>query len=316
MPATLIQTINSTNVRNLTWGVFRAAMRVGSTLIPRTMEDWAVTRFLTPQRYPHSAAELELLAGGERFAVPLDVRKIAAWSFGPKDAPVVVCSHGWSGRGAQFRHFVGPLLAEGFRVVLFDHPGHGFTGGSTSSLVEFATATQQVLNYLYSRNANVHGIIGHSVGGPAAAIALRQSFNHPQRVVLIAPPSSLTEYSRRFARFLGLSERVRRGLQRRIERRYAVPWSTLEVPEAVSGMRVPALIIHDRDDREVRIANGEAVARHWPDARLLVTHKLGHRAIMKDAGVVRDAIDFLQARVEFSRPAQDGIGHVAPAPLF
>ncbi len=316
MPATLTPSINSTNVRNLSWTTFRAAMRVVSTLIPRTVEEWAVNRFLTPQRYPHPAAELELLARGERFAVPLDVRKIAAWSFGPKDAPVVVCSHGWSGRGAQFLHFVDPLLAEGFRVVLFDHPGHGFTGGSTSSLMEFAAATQQVLNFLYSRNADVHGIIGHSLGGPAAAIALRQSFNHPRRVVLIAPPSSLTEYSRRFARFLGLSERVRRGVQRRIERRYAVAWSTLELPDSVAGMRVPALVIHDRDDREVRVANGAAIARHWPDARLVVTQGLGHRAIMKDPQVVCDAIDFLQGRVEFSRSAPDDIRHAAPAPLF
>ena len=316
MPATLIQSINSTNVRNFTWATLRAAMRVGSTLIPRIVEDWAVTRFLTPQRYPHSAAELALLARGERFAVPLDVRRIAAWSFGPKDAPVVLCAHGWSGRGAQFRHFVDPLLAEGFRVVLFDHPGHGFTGGPTSSLMEFAAGTQQVLNFLHSRNADVHAIIGHSLGGPAAAIALRQSFHHPRRVVLIAPPASLTEYSRRFARFLGLSERVRRGVQRRIERRYAMPWSLLELPGSVAGMRVPALIIHDRNDREVRLANGAAIARHWPDARLLVTNRLGHRAIMKDAEVVRDTMDFLQARVEFARPASDGVEHLAPAPIF
>jgi pimeloyl-ACP methyl ester carboxylesterase len=326
MPNAALVLFNGTNVRDLTWSalratllaLFRIAMRVGSTLLPGRVESWAVDRFLTPKRHAHRAAELALLERGERFEVPLDVRKISAWSFGPSHAPVIVCSHGWSGRGAQFRHFVEPLLAHGFRVVLFDHPGHGFSAGRTSSLVEFASALQQVLNYLHYRDARIAGVIAHSLGGPATALAIGQSFHKPARVVLIAPPASLIDFSRRFARFLGLSERVRRGVQRRIEKRYGVAWAALELPKSVAGLRTPALIIHDLDDREVRIANGQAIARHWPDARLVTTSGLGHRAILKDAGVIQDAIDFLTGRVEFPRPqsAQEWDRAPRPAPIY
>lgn len=285
-----------TNVRELAMPVLRTSLRVASTLAPAATARWAEARFLRPLKFGHSSGELQALSHGDRFTVASGGRQLAAWSFGSPAAPLVVTSHGWSGRGAQFRSFVEPLLREGFRVVLFDYPGHGFSEGRSTSLIEFAEALGAVCAHLAAEGGRLHGLVGHSFGSPAIGVALKQGRIAAERVVLLAPPASLLDYSRRFARYLGLSDRVREGVESRLEQRLGLPLRSLELPEAVAGIEAAALIVHDKEDAEVPFHEGVKVARSWPRAELLTTRGLGHRALLRDPWVIRKTLDFLQAR--------------------
>ena len=81
-------------------------------------------------------------------------------------------------------------------------------------------------------------------------------------------------------------------------------WHEFEMPEAVSTLTAKALIIHDQNDRDMRIESGLTVARSWPDARFKRTRRLGHRKILPDHSVIAATADFLADRVEFQRPPQ------------
>jgi pimeloyl-ACP methyl ester carboxylesterase len=59
-------------------------------------------------------------------------------------------------------------------------------------------------------------------------------------------------------------------------------------------MTVPALVVHDRDDRDVPFSHGDEIARAWPGAELMATTGLGHRAVVWDAEVVRRTVGFLR----------------------
>ncbi len=243
--------------------------------------------------------------------------RLAAWRFGARDRPAVILSHGWGGRGAQLRAFVPALEAAGFQAIVFDHAGHGLSEGRESSLVDFARGLAAVADAAESRGIAVAGVIGHSLGAAAIAPFLRAT-GRSIRVVLVAPPSSLVGYSAWFARTLGLGERLRARLQSAVERRYGVRWEELELPRSVAGLDAAALVIHDRDDRDVRLAAGLALARAWPDARYVGTSGLGHHAILRDAGVARDAADFIRGDVTFPRPPlpDEWSAFPGPAPLL
>jgi pimeloyl-ACP methyl ester carboxylesterase len=58
-------------------------------------------------------------------------------------------------------------------------------------------------------------------------------------------------------------------------------------------MSAPALVIHDREDRDVPYEHGRQIAAAWPGAQLLTTTGLGHRAILRDPEVVRRTLTFL-----------------------
>lgn len=315
MPAAL--SINSTNVRLLlaAWA-HRVHLGVTSRIAPARAAEMAASLFMTPPRIPHTPRELELLATGVRFEVQDGPLAIAAWRFGRGDRPVVLLSHGWGGRGAQLRTFVPPLVDAGYQVVLFDHVGHGRSGGVASTLVHFVEGLDAVARRLESERATIAGLVGHSLGAAAVGAWLNAN-GRAIRAVLLAPPTSVERYSRFFARRLGLPESVRRAMQERIERTLGQPWASFELPHSVANVRAPALVIHDCADTEVRATAGLALARAWPGARFCATRGLGHRGVLRDAGVVRDVVDFIAARVVFPPPPDDDArAFAAPAPLL
>ena len=55
----------------------------------------------------------------------------------------------------------------------------------------------------------------------------------------------------------------------------------------------PLLVIHDRADKEVPCAEGEALAAAWPNGSLVTTVGLGHRRILHDQAVIAHAVDHL-----------------------
>jgi pimeloyl-ACP methyl ester carboxylesterase len=295
----------------------RARLQVGSIVAPERALADAVRLFLTPPRRAVRDREREFLAGGEGFVVTRGLERLSAWRFGPADRPAVILSHGWGGRGAQWRAFVPALLDAGFQAVVFDHLGHGHSEGRQSSLIDFGRGLGAVAGALEARGIAIAGVVGHSLGAAAIAPFLRAR-SRRVRCVLVAPPASLVGYSAWFARKLGLGEAFRSRLQSSVERRYGVSWDELELPRSVESIDAPALVIHDQDDADVRIGAGLAVARAWPGARFLRTTGLGHHAILRDPGVVRDAIDFLKAEVTFAPPParDEWSAFPGPAPLL
>lgn len=317
MSAATLRT-NSTNVRRsigLAW--WRVNIGLKATFAPARAVDTAARLFTTPPRFAHSARELEFLATGTRLQVASPFGAIAAWRFGPSDRPVVLLSHGWGGRGAQLRSFVPALIGAGYQPVLFDHLGHGFSESGESTLVHFEQGLDAVARHLEVGGAQVVGVIGHSLGAAAAGAWLNRT-GRALRAVLVASPTSLQRYSSYFARKLGIPESLRSAMQERFERRLGRPWKDFELPQSVAGVRAPALVIHDTGDDDVAFASGLALARAWPQARFVRTEGLGHRAILRDAAVVRDAIDFIADEVVFAPPPARGepTAYATPAPVL
>jgi pimeloyl-ACP methyl ester carboxylesterase len=319
--ASLPSSLNSTNVRiKLARTVFlawqRARLGVASRVAPQRAVEMAARLFATPPRHPRTAKEQAWLDGGAGFDVPHGPQHLAAWRFGDARAPAVVLSHGWGGRGAQLRSFAQPLVDAGFQVIAFDHVGHGASTGDESTLPQFIEGIDAVVRAV-ERDAPIAGLVGHSLGA-AAVTAWLNGNGRAIRAVLVSPPSSVERHARWFARRLGLHEHVRDGMRRRLEERYRKRWSEFELPACVSNIRAPALVVHDVDDEDVSFAAGLALARAWPGARMVATRGLGHRAILRDAQVVRDATDFLAARVMFAPPPAPGerAAYATPAPLL
>lgn len=323
-------TINSTTVRlsmrqaaaPLMHILAKAGMAAASAIAPHWAVRTASRLFITPPRFAHTPAELAFLSNGRRHDIDSPVGRLAAWQFGDAGSPAIIASHGWGGRGAQFRTFVPALTEAGFQVWLFDHVGHGLSDGKQASLVDFASGVSAVHRHIAQQGLVVHGLMSHSLGSAGVATALRGFARtapiSAQRVVMIAPPSSLMRYSHFFARYIGIPERIREAMQWRFEQRYGVKWDEFEMPRAVSGLNAAALVIHDADDRDVSPESGLMVARSWPDARLVRTRGLGHRRILKDRTVVQDTVDFMLDRVAFPLPHSSADWQLfpGPAPLF
>ena len=290
----------STNVR------FAAS----TVLFPELAGAGAERLFLTPPRKRDAAATaLDLIDARSTF-LQHKGRHIAMWRWGSHDAPAVLLAHGWGGNAAQMRPFVFPLLEAGYRVIAYDQPAHGVSDGKLTGLPDFADVLAEVAWH----HGGVEGVIAHSLGGPAAALALAWGKAHFGKVVLVSPPSDLVGYSRRFARWYWMPEAMRKAMQNAIEERYGVLWEDLEVARVAPRLAAQALVIHDRSDRMTPWTQGATVARLWPRARLLLTSGLGHGRILADEGVTKAAADFIAGRSAVASPAQPALP--LPAPMF
>ena len=123
----------------------------------------ALHLFVRPRRHPVPAREREVLARGERSDVRVGERRIAAWTWQPSGGPTrgtAYLVHGWEGRGGQLSAFADPLVAEGFRVVAFDHVGHGESDGVRCSLPTLRDTLAAVVAVVVDPAGQVRGLAG------------------------------------------------------------------------------------------------------------------------------------------------------------
>lgn len=246
--------------------------------------------FTRPPQHPLRPQEEAFLETGEPFQVAHEGLELAGWSWG--QGPVVLLMHGWGSRAGRFRLFVPRLQAGGFRIVAFDGPGHGRTGGASASLPQFAAALTAVSAVV----GPVSAFIGHSLGGAAALFAMGRLVP-PVPAVLISAPSDPVVFWRRFVRHLAIPPAVRDRLQHKLEQRFGITWADLNLIPVAAALPTPLLVIHDADDEDVPAEEGRAIAGAAPRGTFVLTQGLGHRAIMRDAAVVTLATDFISEHV-------------------
>jgi pimeloyl-ACP methyl ester carboxylesterase len=269
--------------------LLHAASPILGRVFPGLMGGWAYRLWFRTRRQAGSAAEQSVAENAERLTLPVNGIPVAVYRWGA--GPVIVFVHGWSGRATQVAAFVEPLTAAGYCIIAFDAPAHGKTPGRRTSILEF-TVVLQVIAATYGP---LYGAITHSFGGMALAYALHQGVA-AGRVVCIGAPARLEFLVERFGRMLTLPDPVLNDLRRRLERRFAANvWELMSTDSNARTLTVPALIVHDRDDREVPWRQGEMIAAAWPGALWLETRGLGHRRILHDAATVTAVVDFLRA---------------------
>ncbi|MBI1904851.1 MAG: alpha/beta fold hydrolase [Rhodocyclales bacterium] len=287
MSTATISPANSTTVRSSDLGLtlLRAYFGVTSRLLPGLARRQAERLFTRPPRYagrqtePVPARRETVIAGAHRLAV---------WQAGPAEAPGVLLSHGWGGRGVQMARFVQPLLERGYRVVWFDQPGHGETGNGPVGLPDLTAA----LTALSSTHGPFVAAVGHSLGAAALGLALRGGLAL-QRVVFVCPPASLREHTHNFARYLHISPRVREAMRKRLERRYDLRFDQIDRIQELGDVNIPALFVHDNDDDQIPIEHTMRLSAHMARARVIRTHGLGHHRILRHADVVRAVAAFI-----------------------
>ncbi|WP_412542738.1 alpha/beta fold hydrolase [Longispora sp. K20-0274] len=240
---------------------------------------------------------------GERFEVLIDGRAVVVESWG--EGPIVYLLHGWGGWRGQFDGFVRPLLDAGFRVVALDAPSHGDSapgafGKGRGLLPELSVALTRVVDAV----GPAYAVVGHSLGGSAAAIAVLDGLR-AEHLVLVAAAADPVPYTHDFAATFGFGEAVRTGFLRRLEHRVKRRMSDYDIPAraraAVSALP-KALVVHDTGDKEVRYADAGAVVAAWPGAEQWSTEGLGHRRILRAPEVVAGIVSRLAAELATGQP--------------
>jgi len=231
---------------------------------------------------------------------------------GPRDAPALVMIHGFGSSLHTWEPWAA-ALADDYRVIRFDLPGHGLTGGDPTGDYTDDRSVAVVDAVLDALKVDRATLIGNSLGG---LIAWKYAAAHPARVeklVLIAPggwPRAGYSFNQRAEvpvafkamRWVLPESFIRQSmspmygdpskLTEDMVRRY---WDMLRAPgvrealirrleqfeltdpvPVLSGIRAPTLLMWGEKDAMVPFADAEKFADALPDDRLVSYPDLGH----------------------------------------
>lgn len=251
-------------------------------------------QLIRPKRAVASPAELALLAQAQRRNVLSKGRQLAAWTWG-SDGPTVLLVHGWDSRASHLGQLIGSLLHHGYRIVAFDNPGHGESEGTASNVVDIGDAVLDVAGEL----GPFDGLIGHSVGSPASLYAFARGMG-VRASVHIAGPSSLKRVLSRVAAMCQLSGEETDHLYRLMEKEIGASLDVMDLDRLATGMRHPALLLHDPEDREVPYSESVELQAAWPQAELAPLPGVGHRRIVRESPAIEASIGFFNRHLRGS----------------
>lgn len=297
----------------------RARFAVLQTVSPRRAARLALDLWCTPPDGAGRRRDDRALAGALSTVTTSSGARVVVETWDPytasaDDAPVgaaghgtgsgvVYLAHGWGGRRGQLGAFVEPLRAAGHRVVAFDAPSHGDSGPGRlgprrSTMPELADALAAVVR----EHGEATAVVAHSLGTATTVLAVRDGLP-AGRLVLVAAIADVLGQLDGFADLLGLSRPTRALLQSRLSDLAGRPLPELDVRDTLRTHRVPpALVVHDRADKEVPYPVGAALAAAWPEGELLTTDGLGHHRLLRDPDVVRAVVEYVAPPVTRSGP--------------
>lgn len=229
---------------------------------------------------------------------PVDV-VVYEWGRGDR---VVVLAHGWRGRASQLAALVRDLVFEGYRVVAFDAPAHGASGGRHTSLFDWI----DVLRALQDRHGAFHAVVGHSFGALGVLVAVADGVR-TERVITVAAPADADTLLTQFGAMLGYGERTADAVRRRFAERFLPPADDpLSRVSAIARPLPPGVrlwAVHDEGDRQVPFSEAARLAAADPGTSVIATRGLGHGRILRSDVFLDATLQALAEPAELAEPA-------------
>src|SRR3984893_9859524 len=214
----------------------------------------------------------------------------------PSSAPrgTTLLIHGWGAEASFLAAFAEPLRRAGSRVVLFDLPAHGLSGGRYTNLAGCAWAAHRIATLF----GPINGIAGHSLGGLVSLWIAEggpplPTPIPPKRIALLACPNRFIDVTREFGAKLRLSAATQLEFERRLSRIGARPLESFSAANLLKRVACDVTLVHSLDDSEVKYANAQAIVATSPNVEFLPCQGLGHAKLLYDPTVIRTVVSFL-----------------------
>ena len=258
-------------------------------IAPVLAHRYFITLFFTPLRFNVPDKEKKAETFAEKFALEVNGKRVQCYSWGTGNPVLFI--HGWGGRATQFRRFIKPFNAAGYRVVAFDGPAHGKSEGKSTSLLEF----EQALKEMYKHIGEPVAIVAHSFGGAATLFSAYNGLP-VRKLVNIASPTIGDDIINTYLAAINGSSSTATYFKNYVLKTQGRPFDEFTASYFVKHLPRPIelLLIHDENDKEVNLRQAEHLIKLYPAARLIKTSGLGHTRILKDDQVISQIVTFVK----------------------
>lgn len=259
-------------------------------IAPPLATKYAIKLFTTPIK--HKTPEREKImaksAQKEMLFIPELNKKVMIYTYGYSKRKVLLV-HGWSGRGTQLYKIADKLLENGFMTISFDAPAHGKSEGKSTMMTEFIT----ISNYIGKKYGPFEYAIGHSLGGMAVLNSIKQGLSI-KKAIVIGAGDIITDIFNVFVNKIELKQKIVPKMKRNFLNKFSEDVDNYSASLAAKEVKIPTLIIHDTQDREVPVSCAHNIRQNTIQGELLITSGLGHTRILKDNFVINNIMEFIK----------------------
>lgn len=270
-----------------------SALNLIARVSPRVAGKLAFALFRHPIRRGRvSDAEREIHKQATLQTMKIHGKTVVTYRWGTGTDPVLLV-HGWQSRASRFARIVPRLRELGFTPIAFDAPGHGGSGGRSTTILEY----RDIIRHLQGQYGTFCAIIANSFGVTCAFYALNNGAE-AEKLVAVSGVCDFGYLPDRFCEELGLHARIWHELRRRIEQdlfpKQPDVWKEFSANRMPTRVELPILVIHDEADPLVALDQAHRIAdAHVPRARLIVTSGFGHRGILAQPQVAESTVAFI-----------------------
>ncbi len=202
-------------------------------------------------------------------------------------AETILLVHGWDSNSFRWKDLIELLKQKDFNIISIDAPAHGASG----SKIFNAPLYSECIN-IAAKMFQPQTIIGHSIGGTATAIALK---NHgmpsAEKIALLGAPSNLAISVGNYVNMMGYNNRVENAMNQYYLKHFNHLPEFYNVENFFSNITPKGLIVHDKKDRIISFKEALDIHRVYKNSKLVKTKGLGHR--LKSETVYQHILDFL-----------------------
>ncbi|MEM7299254.1 MAG: alpha/beta hydrolase [Bacteroidota bacterium] len=268
-------------------------VRILSTISPSLVTELAYRTLTNPRIKKLREHELELLDKAQQKKIKFGEFDIQTYAWGEEGNEKILLIHGWEGQAGNFTDIIRVLLKNNYYVIAFDGPSHGFSSKGKTSLFEFSDLVAKMIQETKCRN-----LISHSFGGVATTYALSRNQDvEIDKYVLLTTPDKFRERIEDVARYVGVTDKVKNKLIERLESEIEMEVAEANVSLFVKDIKVnKALIIHDKNDKIIPIAQSRNVCANWEACEFTEVEGTGHFRILRTDEVIETVAEFMNQK--------------------
>jgi pimeloyl-ACP methyl ester carboxylesterase len=262
---------------------YQSYLKFLSFLSPTLASNIAFKLFCTPINKKLRDREIAVLnrAQSEEIKFENTYIKKYTWGNGTKTALLV---HGWESNAGSLGAFVKLLTENNYKVIAFDCPAHGQSGGKQTTLFRNSDAALLICNQI----GNIDVAITHSFG----SVVLMNAILHNKslslkKLIMITTPNAMQKAFDDFYHLLNINNHVKKLIEEKVEKMYHVKIKDMTASTLCHKIHLDhVMIIHDKQDKVIPYHNAETVAKSLKNCLLVPIENAGHYKILWDKRVI------------------------------
>ncbi|MCK8479965.1 alpha/beta hydrolase [Psychroserpens algicola] len=259
-----------------------------SLFSPSAAGKMAISLFSRPRRIKLKELEKDFLMTAFIEDVQYEHLNIMTYRWlGKKET--VLLAHGWESNSYRWKPLIEKLNALDYNVIALDAPAHGRSSGKVFNAIIYSECINVVAKKF---NANI--IVGHSVGGMAAAF-FQQKHQLPSihKLILLGAPSNFVGVFGRYIEMMSYNKRVADAMNAIVLERFNQEPDYFNAARLSEHIEAHGLIIHDELDKIIPYGDAEDFDNFYKNAKLVTTKGYGHG--LKSDEVHDHILDFIKA---------------------